>query len=105
VGYSIQSRVLDQNIEAVQERSSGGAAAGIGLDGVRDISLLSIKWRVSAIRLSPKGSECTITEVIGTNVWRGADNHTEGQALRGTARYTNGSEGQYCYGSQVAEKL
>jgi hypothetical protein len=42
VVYSIQPRVLDQNIKAVQERPSGRAAAGVGLSGVNDGSLLSV---------------------------------------------------------------
>ena len=40
--HSIQPCVLDQNIEAVEERPSGRAAAGVGLSGVSDDNLLSV---------------------------------------------------------------
>ena len=53
VGYSVQPRVLDQNIEAVQKRPSGRATAGIDMRVVSDNSLLSI-YRASATRLSGK---------------------------------------------------
>ena len=43
VFHSIQPGVLDQNIEAVQERPSGRAATGIGLSDVSDNSLLSVR--------------------------------------------------------------
>jgi len=43
VRHSIQPRVLDQNIEAVEERASGRVAAGIGLDRVGDNSLLKFE--------------------------------------------------------------
>ena len=36
VVHSIQPGVLDQNVEAVEERPSGRAAAGVGFDGVND---------------------------------------------------------------------
>jgi hypothetical protein len=39
---SIQPGVLDQNIKAVEERPGGRTAAGIGLNGVSDNSLLSL---------------------------------------------------------------
>jgi hypothetical protein len=42
MGHSIQPGVLDQNIEAVEERPSGRAAAGIGLSCGDDNSLLSV---------------------------------------------------------------
>jgi hypothetical protein len=51
VGHSVEARVLDQNVEAVQKRSSGRAAAGIGCDGVSDNSLLADN-RVFPLRLS-----------------------------------------------------
>jgi hypothetical protein len=65
VSRSIQPGVLNQNIEAVDERAGGRTAAGIGLDRVSDNSLLSdsVIWS----RLSGKVTECTITEVIGRN--------------------------------------
>jgi hypothetical protein len=53
VVYSIQPGVLDQNIKAVKKRPSGRAAAGVGLSGVNDSSLLSVHG-VLAIRLSGK---------------------------------------------------
>ncbi len=40
--HSIKPGVLDQNIEAVEERTSGGAATGIGLGGGKDDTLLSV---------------------------------------------------------------
>jgi hypothetical protein len=64
--HSIQPGVLDQNIEAVKKRPSGRAAAGVGLSGVNDSSLLSVHG-VLAIRLSGKVTQCTITEVIEPN--------------------------------------
>jgi hypothetical protein len=42
VVHSIEPGVLDQNIEAMEERARGSAAAGIGWSGVSDNSLLSI---------------------------------------------------------------
>ncbi len=63
---SIQPGVLDQNIKAVEERPSGRAAAGIGLRGVSDSSLLPV-YGALATRLSGKVTECTITEVIEPN--------------------------------------
>jgi hypothetical protein len=46
VVYSIQTGVLDQNIEAVEERPSRRAAAGVGLSGVNDNSLLLGVWSI-----------------------------------------------------------
>jgi hypothetical protein len=63
---SVQPSVLDQNIEAVEERPSRGAAASIGLRGVSDSSLLPV-YGALATRLSGKVTECTITEVIEPN--------------------------------------
>ena len=40
--HSVQPGVLDQNIQAVEERPSGRTAAGIGLGGVSDNSLLRV---------------------------------------------------------------
>jgi hypothetical protein len=53
VVHSIQPRVLDQNIKAVQERPSRRAATGVGWSGVSDNSLLSVGG-VLALRLSRK---------------------------------------------------
>ena len=77
---SVQPGVLDQNVEAVEKRPSRGAAAGIGLRGVSDSSLLPV-YGALATRLSGKVTECTITEVIEPNEWGGAGDYTEGQVL------------------------
>ncbi len=53
VGHAIQPGVLDQNIKAVEERPSGLIAAGFGLSGGSDGSLLSASG-ASAIRLSAR---------------------------------------------------
>jgi hypothetical protein len=50
VVHSIQPRVLDQNIEAVQERPSRRVATGVGLGGVNDNSLLSVKSVANKIK-------------------------------------------------------
>jgi hypothetical protein len=52
VSHAVQPGVLHQNIEAVQERPSGRAAADIGWDRVGDNSLLTI--RVFELRLSAR---------------------------------------------------
>jgi hypothetical protein len=54
VVHSIQTRVLDQNIEAVKERPSRRAAAGISWSGVSDNSLLAVDIECPALRLSGK---------------------------------------------------
>jgi hypothetical protein len=87
VGHSIQSRVLDQNIEAVEERPSGRAAAGIGLSGVSDSSLLPV-YGVLATRLSGKVTECTITEVIEPNGRGGRERLHVGTGPLGCGRAT-----------------
>ena len=43
VFHAVQPRVLDQNIKAVEKRSSGRAATGIGLGDVGDDRLLSVR--------------------------------------------------------------
>ena len=70
--HSVQPRVLDQNVQAVKERPSGGATDSFGLTGVNDNSLLPGMGR-SQLRLSGKVTECTITEVIEPNVRRAQD--------------------------------
>jgi len=44
---SVQARVLDQDVETVEERPSGRAAARINLNGVRDGSLLRMSVLLS----------------------------------------------------------
>ena len=62
--YSIKSRVLDQNIEAVQKRASGCAATEVGLDNVSDNSLLSrvepcLRLTGTVTEMHDYGSHCT----------------------------------------------
>jgi hypothetical protein len=84
---SIQPGVLDQNIEAVEERPSGRAAAGIGLRGVSDSSLLPV-YGALATRLSGKVTECTITEVIEPNERSGCGRLHGGTGPLGCGRAT-----------------
>jgi hypothetical protein len=90
VGHSIQPGVLDQNIKAVEERPSGRTAAGIGLVGVNDNSLL---FSTGVVATKTKRESDLMHDYEGNGSERevGADGCTEGQVLSDAARYTNGA--------------
>jgi hypothetical protein len=91
VVHPVEPRVLYQDIEVVQEGPSGRAAAGIGLGGVSDKSVLPAK--VSVTRLSWNVTRCTITEVIGTKGWLAADGTRRYSSFGARARYTGNGNG------------
>jgi hypothetical protein len=84
---AIQPRVFDENVEAVEERPRGRAAAGFGLSYVRDSSLL-----VQSVNSKPMPESDLTHDYGGNENWRFRlkSRHQMDRYVREVPRYTKG---------------